>query len=122
MNRVLYNPLTALILTVVVIIFILSLHKTGQKNEQVAKTAQVINLQVETLKQQVSQAEQRLSPSQDKEDLLKEQVFRDELLMQKEGEVVIQLPPLSASPLDEAPSLSSYQSVWEEWREILFTR
>ena len=120
MNRIFNHPLTALVLTVLGIIFIMSLYKTGQRNKQVTSTAKVIESKVEILKQQVAKAQQELDASQSKDDFKKEQIIRDELLMQKEGEVVIQLPPINQVESKTLETTSVNQSPWQEWQKLLF--
>ncbi|MFH1967552.1 MAG: septum formation initiator family protein [Patescibacteria group bacterium] len=120
MNQVLNHPLTALVLTVLGIVFMMSLYKTGQRNKQVTTTAQVIESKVEKLRQEATQAQQELDASQSEDDFKKEQIIRDELLMQKEGEVVIQLPLIDPVEIEAEEPATANQSSWQEWQTLLF--
>ena len=47
-----------------------------------------------------------------------EVILRNELLLAKEGEIVVQLPPLS-SPLPSPTPTAPHQSIWKEWLNVL---
>jgi len=120
MNRIINHPFTALILTIIGVVFITSLNKTQQRNKQVTATAQIMESKVGTLRQEVTQAQQKLESSQSQEDFKKQQIIRDELLMQKEDETVVQLPFITPIETNRPDSAMINQSPWQEWRELFF--
>jgi hypothetical protein len=74
----------------------------------------------ESAREQRERAEQRLQHAQaalesHQQDLTKETVIRDQLLYQKPGEIVLQLPPIDVSPTPIITPTPS-PSPWQAWR------
>jgi len=90
MKNILLHPITALFFTILSIIFIISLQKTRQRSENVTQVADQLKVQVDQLRLELDQAENSLN--QNNLGLEQEKVIRNELLQQKEGEIIFQLP------------------------------
>ncbi len=114
MKSLLFHPLTALILTVLTIIFVMSLRTNKNEISRSSETIHLLEQEVDKISSEVSQSQQDLETAQ--LPISKEKIARDELLMQKPGETVLQLPPLQESDL---PEVTQPKTPWEEWKELL---
>jgi cell division protein FtsB len=68
---------------------------------------------------EVSDLEKKLE--QVKKDQSQEAIIRNELLMQKPGEYIVQIPEVVVTP-DVASEQKSVKSAWEQWQEVLGLR
>jgi len=115
MKNIFFHPITALFFTILAVIFIISLQKTRQKSEQVVETADQLKNQVSQLKLELDQSENSLN--QENIQLEQEKAIRNELLMQKEGEVVFQLPPIELVKQDVIEQQESLKPI-EAWKQL----
>lgn len=118
-KRLLYHPLTAIIITILVGLFVLSLQKTRQKSDKADLVIKEWEQKIARQELELKQLEGNLS--QEKLDFEREKMLRDELLLQKEGEIIFQLPPASgdAASSQEVLELNA-TTPWQEWQIILF--
>ena len=107
-RQLFFSPLTMLAITGL----------AGQQSiQESAQTASQLNQEVEQLTSRVSDLENQLQ--QATSSAAQERIIRDELLMQKPGEFVIQLPDLGE--LDKFDETSpELKTPWEEWQLLLF--
>lgn len=116
MSRFFYNPITLLAITIVGVVFSLSLHKTAQKTQFSQQKLQEISQEIEQTKAEVGNLRVELNNSQ--QPFAKEKIIRDELLMKKKGEYVIQIPDeLIKSKKQEKHTPPN--SAWNEWKQLL---
>jgi cell division protein FtsB len=115
--RWLSHPLVIAAITFAGLIFSYSLtanlHKTRTSTEHLG----VLEQEITEKASQVSELEQQAERAKSAE--AQEKIIRDELLMQKPGETLVQLPEINRSDLP-LPSPSPSPTPWEEWRELLF--
>jgi hypothetical protein len=113
MLRIAKNPIFIVLITVITIIFYISLAKTGQKS--ITSGDQVKELEVETmiLKEQTKNLEKKLQNSGEVE-----KVIRDDFLMKKTGEYVIKVPVRDEK--EEEKERLKAASPWEKWKKVLF--
>jgi cell division protein FtsB len=116
MKKLLYHPLIIIIITIISGLFLLSLKKTAQKSETAAKNVAVLEGQINQLAGQIETEKQAIEYTSS--DLAKEKILRDELLLQKPGEYVLQIP--EENRLNSEDSSIKQKSNWEAWRELLF--
>ena len=115
MRKILFNPLTAILISLIALFFMFSLHKNTinliEKKEQIA----VEGAKNDKLKQDISLLEEELSKTEEN----KEKIIRDELLMQRPGEYVIKIETdfkeKEAGQKQETP-----RSALAEWVKLLF--
>ena len=117
MHKIFENKLTLIIVIILVAIFSISLKKTRLKTEYSEKVLKQKSLGVEKLKEEVDKLEEKNRVLDNK--FYKEKIIRNELLMQKPGEVVIQLPPEATRP---SPTLSPTPtpSNIKKWEKLMF--
>lgn len=116
MRKLLSHPVVMLFSIVVVGLIIVSLQFS---KDQVSRRAAIVASQEESLEKiqtEVAELEARLEQSSDP--FYQEKVLRDELLLQKDGEIVIQIPR-EQLPEIVRPSATPTQTPWESWRQIL---
>ncbi len=117
MQKLLFHPLTALFLTLLTIIFLISLYHNILDIRKSTETITVLDQENQKLASEISNLEKKLVDT--RSDFVQEKITRDELLMQKPGEFIVQLPPLP-SP-NPQPQLNQQSTTpWQEWRQILF--
>lgn len=120
MKKLFLHPLAVVLITLICFLIFFSLKKTSQKATISNKNIQVLEQEIEQLEQFIISNQNKLYQSEQK--FAKEKILRDQLLMQKDGEIIIQLPiedlevekkdkKLAVSPLEE------WQKLWM-WRTV----
>ncbi len=114
MKKLLFYPLTVILITFICFLIFFSLKKTSQK-------AIVSNKNIQALEQEIGQLEQFAISNQNKlyqseQNFTKEKMLRDQLLMQKDGEIIIQLP-IEGLEVKKGDAQSAI-SPWEEWQKL----
>lgn len=116
--RWLTHPLVIALLTLAGLIFSYSLttnlHRTRSSTEHLS----VLEQEVEEMASETLELEERAAKAQSQE--AQEKIIRDELLMQKPGEVIVQLPEINRSDLP-LPSPSPSPTPWEAWKKVLLS-
>ena len=116
MMNFLRNPLTILAFTLVFAFFFFSLRKNAKKSYISIQNVNLLENEVKQLKSETNNQKNQLEII--KQPLTKEKIVRNELLLQKPGEYVVQLPPASPTPSQEEQKIN--QSPWVEWKKVLF--
>lgn len=116
LKQIVFNPITALILTVVSLLVVLSLRQNLRRLDYSRENLRQSKDQVEQLEETVS--EKRFALDKAKQPLSKEKILRDELLLKRPGEFVVQLPEIVIENEGEVDALN--QPPWEEWKQVLF--
>lgn len=111
------HPLVIALLTFAGLVFSYSLIANLQRTRNSTEHLAVLEQEIAEMASEVSGLENQLENAQSTE--AQEKIIRDELLMQKPGETLVQLPELSKEDLP-LPSPSPTPTPWEEWRELLF--
>ena len=117
MPKLFYQPLVVIILTALAIILFVSLiwssYQLSQSSRQVGKTKLAVGQEqanVDKLKTQLQVAQSETT---------KETIIRGQLLQQKPGEYVLQMPDLPVVKVTPLPSPAS-PTPWQEWQQLLF--
>lgn len=114
MKKLLFHPLTVVLATFVCLLLWLSLDKT-------AKKTQISNQNIQSLEFEIKQLEQEIASNKNElyqleQDFAKEKIVRDQLLRQKDGEIIVQLPIEKQST---APKNSQQTNTpWQEWLQL----
>ncbi len=90
MQRIFDHRLIAFFITIVVIIFLFSLRKTRLKSDSSTQILKQKQQSVAQLKKDLEEIRQRNAKF--KSDFYQEKIIRNELLMQRPGEIIMQLP------------------------------
>ncbi len=115
--RYLGHPLVLIVFTLLSALISLSLY-SGLKRTRISSE------QVDVLEQEIGQIARDVSELEKDVQIAstsgaQEKIIRDELLMQKPGERVIQMPEVEASPIPR-PSPSPTPTNWQRWQMVLF--
>ena len=116
MQRLLAHPITIVVATVLTILFFVSLDKNSQTAQTSIKNLQALDQQTKTLESEVKTLESQVQSAQT--NLSKEKIIRNELLLQKEGEFVVQIPQDVQIEENIATSTSN-ETPWQAWKKIL---
>ncbi len=120
LSRLIYHPITLLSITIVSLLFFLSLLKTTQRAQG---SAQNIKDQQDQVNQETAKVQAlRDSLETAKKPLSQEKIFRNELLMKTPGEYVVQI---SDESLKQDQNLKKEAKIeqnipWKEWQKLIF--
>ena len=99
------------------LIFSISLHKSAQKSRSSAQNLQNLEEEIAKVEQEISLLEKEVEAAE--QPFAQEKIIRDELLMKKPGEYVVQIPEKMI--LDQTPETQTETTTpWQEWQKILF--
>lgn len=115
MKKLLFNPIFTVLITFFAFLIILSLNKTSNKASIAQNNLSQIEQDISYLEQEVENNKNLLYQTQN--DFNKEKIIRNELLMKKEGEIIVNLPlkGLAKNSDSEAKKLTA----WQSWMELL---
>ncbi len=110
------HPLIIIVLTIIAGVLFFSMKKSTNRYQSTSNTIEVLekNNQKNAVKLEELKQELEFSNS----NFAKEKIIRDELLMQKPGEYVLQIPASLPEPAAAPPSPTP--TPWEAWMKILF--
>jgi cell division protein FtsB len=114
-SRLLLNPISFVLVTIVCLVFSLSLYKSAERARQSARELEVIEADIDAMKTELNTLEEQAKEAE--QPFTKEKIIRNELLMQKPGEYVVQIPEAVKNEQKEVPSPSP--SPWQEWKALL---
>ncbi len=111
------NPIILLIFIILSIICYTSLSNAASRREVAAANVQLLRESVDAQKLEVSELRTDLEIAN--HPFTKEKMLRDELLLQKEGEIVFKLPDIPEVSPSPTPTPTPV-TPWVEWKEVLF--
>ena len=117
MSKLVFNPIAFIGITIISIIFSVSLYKSAQRTRYSTENLKSLEQEVAETEKEVAALETAIQESQ--QPFAKEQIIRNELLMKKGGEYVIQIPDELVSKTQSVVE-SKKNSPWEEWQKLLF--
>ena len=91
-RNLLYHPVTVLFITIIAITFYFSLDRSAQKTQKSSENIRVLEHEINQVSQEVIELEEKIIETESQQ--FQEKVVRNELLLQKEGEYVLQIPEL----------------------------
>ena len=112
MLKLLKNPLVTIFITVITIVFYISLSKTQQKTLSTDQKIALTQEKKEQLEKEKESLEQKLQTSNP------EYSIRDEFLMLKEGEYVVKVPSLPEEDAEDKEE--NKESNLDKWKKVLF--
>lgn len=116
MRQILLNPITLGVFTIGIAVGIYSLNHTTREIQDSAATIHGLDQEINQTKSEIDKLHQELSRAGTP--LAQEVIIRDELLMQKPGEIVVQLPELPASPPPDT-MLATELLPWQQWLALV---
>ncbi len=117
MSRLLFHPLSLIIITILGLIFSYSLYQSSQKYVHSSQNLAISEQNIAQEQQAIEQVKNELN--QANLTLSEEKIIRDELLQQSPGEYVVQIPNLDDLP-EPTPPTSQELTPWQSWRQLLF--
>lgn len=114
MNKFFFNPLTFVAVLLLAGLVGLSLHQTAKKAGISATQLKHLEGKVQELKTEIDQ--KTLVASRAAEPFVKEKIARDQLLWQKPGEIVIELP--ATTPTPAIVTAKPTQTPWQAWNDL----
>lgn len=97
-TKILYHPIVTFALTIGAIMFFFSLDKSGKKTQNSSENIRLLEYEVEQISKEIIELEEKIDVVESGE--FKEKVVRNELLLQKPGEYVLQIAETENSALD----------------------
>lgn len=94
--KLLYHPVTIFLVSLLVIIFYFSLDASSKKTQKSSENIAVLEHEVNQISKNVIDLEEKIQLSES--EAFKEKVIRNELLLQKEGEIILQISDLREEP------------------------
>lgn len=88
-TKLLYHPITIFLLTVVAIVFYFSLDKSSKKTQTSSENIRVLEHEVSQISSEIIELEEKIEETTSQQ--YQEKVIRNELLLQKPGEYVLQI-------------------------------
>ena len=117
LSKILFNPIAFIVITAFSLVFSLSLYNSAKKTRESSQQLNVLEQEIAGMKNEVTELEQAVLEAE--QPFTKEKIIRNELLMQKPGEYIVQIPEEVAVQAETTiPSPSP--KPWEEWKELLF--
>jgi cell division protein FtsB len=113
------NPIVLFLSTLVVALFVWSQLKTLQKTQTSTENLGVLEQEINKISSQVS--ELQLATDSASVDFKQEKIARDELLLNKPGETLLQLPILETKS-DSAPQVKTTPSPISSWVSLFFSK
>ena len=117
MGKIFENKLILAGVIILVVIFSISLRKTRLKTEYSAKVLEQKEHSLAKLEKEVAKLEENNRQLDD--EFVKEKIIRDELLMKKPNEVVLQLPPESKKIAPSATPTPTPDNILK-WKQVVF--
>lgn len=119
--KIIYQPTFLVILSLVSLALSWSLMRTASKTKQASQNLAQTQERVSIVKKEVAELETSLQSAQAA--LSQEKIIRNELLMKKPGEYVVQiadeeLAQLQAKQVEQAQETEVMP--WVEWKKLLF--
>lgn len=117
MGKVLAHPLTVIAFCLVCIVIVVGLRKTSQKSELSAETIDALSQEVAKTAKEVEELKKDAEFAGT--DYAKEQIARNELLLQKPGEYVVQVVTPEVEGKNEL-IVEEKLTPRQEWWKLLF--
>lgn len=122
-EKILNNPLVMIFAVILAILIIFSLRQSQEKALISKENLSSSQKYLDQLSDRVQQKKNNLDLIND--DLYKEKIQRNELLKQRPGEIILQVPinneqDLQQSETNRPTTNEKKNSYWQLWRQLLF--
>ncbi len=115
-SRFIYHPFVLILVTLLAIGLWISFLFNGRELQQSSSQIQTLQTEVAKNEQEVASLEAQLNTA--KSNFSQEAIIRNELLMQKPGEYIVQMPDLPTEARENQTSTSRL-SPWQQWKALL---
>ena len=114
-QSLLNHPLLISIFTCLCLLAIFSLKESSKKALISKESIEKLEKNIEVLEQEVAKEDEKLKISQ--EPIALEKIIRNELLLKKDGEIILQIPD-EEGQTEEINLESKKNGPWEEWKKM----
>ena len=122
----LYHPITVLALTIGAIMFFFSLDKSSKKTQNSSENIRALEHEVHQISKEIIELEEKKDLVESEQ--FREKIIRNELLQQKPGEYVLQVPDIEEIPnktdctekICEKQNENDIKPPFQAWKELLF--
>ena len=118
MTALLKHPAVVVLVTMVALFYYLSLDRSAKKAAISSETVASLESEVDLAAQEVSVLEKQLEAAN--HPISQEKVIRNELLLQKPGEYVFQIPNITVE--EAAVAKQEETTPWQEWQKVFFAQ
>ncbi len=116
LSQIVYHPTFVFGITLVVFAICISLFLNSREIRSSSNLVTNLRSQVEQKQQEYNKVKEQASNAQTP--FNQESIMRNELLLQKQGEYIVQMPDLP-EPIMSISVTQKQLSPWEEWRQVL---
>jgi hypothetical protein len=116
-KNLLNHPLLISVFTCLCLLVIFSLRESSKKASISKDSIQNLEKSVELIEKEVGSENEKLKNSQ--EEISLEKIMRNELLLKKEGEIVLQIPDEEQNKEENKDLENKKNGPWEEWEKLL---
>lgn len=116
MRTLLSHPLTIIVLSVIALSSVISFFVSARSSRTGTETLDALDMSLARQQERVEALELQAELSNDP--FIQEKIQRDERLLQRPGEVVLQLPVVTSLPVIPEPTPAPIP-VWQEWKNLL---
>lgn len=121
MKQLIFHPLVVIVFTIVSIVITFSLYSNAKEINSSTSTIKVLEDQVDVEKEKVDNLKIKLE--QASQDFTQEKIVRDELLLQKPGEYIVQISKdnnHTQTDKQKTEHSKTDKPAWQEWWEMVF--
>ena len=115
-KNILNHPLFIGIVTCLCLLAIFSLRESAKKAAISKESIEKLENNIEILEKDVALEDKKLKDSQ--EEIALEKIMRNELLLKKDGEVVLQIPDKETKNLEKLDLENEKNGPWGEWKKL----
>jgi cell division protein FtsB len=117
MTKLVYHPFIMFITTIVAIVFFISLDKSSHKTEISSENIKILEEEVHKMSNETIELEEKIIEADS--EIFKEKVVRNELLLQKPGERVIQIPDTKGQETLDSIEYNEDKPI-KKWLDLIF--
>ena len=118
MKQLLFHPLTVIVITIISIVITISLFANAKEINSSNNAIKILEDRVKIEKEKVNQLELKLD--QASQEFTQEKIIRDELLLQKPGEYIVQISKNPVTDKQEQQPTIEAKTPWQEWWGLIF--
>lgn len=125
MKQLIYHPLVIIFFTLVTAVITYTLYKNTQEIKNSTRSIQLLENQIQEKEANMVDLENQLD--QASSDFTQEKIIRNELLLQKDGEYIVQISkkqedidPSNSAGRQKTEEKVKENSPWQEWWELIW--
>jgi cell division protein FtsB len=119
MLKILSHPFAIFIISILCLTLWASFYLNSKEIQRSIGSLEKIETQFSQNKEEVAELQKKLEET--KKSTSQEAIIRNELLMQKPGEYIVQIPDITPSPEVQSQNKAP-QTPWEQWKVVLGIR